>query len=54
MVNYIINGTYLYAVSDGEMLRVWEDLSVRYQKDHTTDRSLEYIEVRKCITELYQ
>ena len=35
----------VFIVSDREMLRVWEDLSVMYQKDHTTDRSHEYIEV---------
>ena len=35
----------IFIVSDREMLRVWEDFSVMYQKDHTADRSHEYIEV---------
>lgn len=34
------------------MLRVWEDLSAKYQRDLTDDRSLEYIEVN--ITVFYQ
>ena len=49
----LINGSY-YIVSDREMLRVWEDLSVMYRKDHTTDRSHEYIEVSVMLTVFHQ
>ena len=31
--------------SDGEMLRVWEDMSVKYAQDPRKDRYHEYIEV---------
>ena len=31
--------------SNGEMLRLWEDLSVKYKQDYMEDRDIEYIKV---------
>jgi len=35
--------------SDGGMLRVWEDMSVKFAQDPRNDRYHKYIEVTDCV-----